>query len=38
VTDHEPGRCLMKTLSFFRLVVAVGLCLGVGALGSLEGA
>ena len=25
----------MKTLSFFRLVVAVGLCLGVGALGSL---
>ncbi|WGD29067.1 tryptophan-rich sensory protein [Ancylobacter sp. WKF20] len=25
----------MKTLSFFRLVVAVGLCLGVGAIGSL---
>ncbi|MEZ0212836.1 MAG: TspO/MBR family protein [Xanthobacteraceae bacterium] len=25
----------MKTLSFFRLVVALGLCLGVGALGSL---
>ncbi|SCW89817.1 TspO/MBR family protein [Ancylobacter rudongensis] len=25
----------MKTLSFFRLVLAVGLCLGVGALGSL---
>ena len=26
----------MKTLSFFRLVVAVGLCLGVGAIGSLS--
>jgi len=25
----------MKTLSFFRLVVAVGLCLAVGAVGSL---
>ncbi|HEY9212783.1 MAG TPA: TspO/MBR family protein [Ancylobacter sp.] len=25
----------MKTLSFFRLVVAVGLCLGVGAIGSI---
>ena len=25
----------MKTLSFFRLVLAVGLCLGVGALGSV---
>lgn len=25
----------MKTLSFFRLVLAVGLCLAVGALGSL---
>lgn len=25
----------MKTLSFFRLVIAVGLCLAVGALGSL---
>ncbi|MDQ0511295.1 TspO/MBR family protein [Ancylobacter amanitiformis] len=25
----------MKTLSFFRLVVAVGVCLAVGALGSL---
>ena len=25
----------MKTLSFFRLVIAVGLCLGVGAVGSI---
>jgi len=25
----------MKTLSFFRLVIAVGLCLGVGAIGSI---
>jgi len=25
----------LKTLSFFRLVIAVGLCLGVGAVGSI---
>lgn len=29
------GACQVKTLSFFRLVVSVGLSLGVGAIGSM---